>query len=214
MTVEVWHRSIHRGLPTTQPDSAGAGPLEGLRACGCGFSAPWRSPPRKATPRWRGGRGCAGCLPFCWCTKGDVVSVDRLGDVLWGPEAITDRVSAVHNLVSRLRAAGRPSVWTGRSRWSPVRRAASSRSTPRRSTHPVRPAGRDGPQPARRGPPGRRRTARRGAGALARHGVRRVRRRGLRPGGGNTMDPGRSVTSKFAAILTLARPTPCGCRES
>jgi hypothetical protein len=34
VTVEVWHRSIHRGLPTTQPDSAGCrtpGGAEGMR---------------------------------------------------------------------------------------------------------------------------------------------------------------------------------------
>ena len=34
---------------------------------------------------------------------GDIVSVDRLGDALWGGEAPIDRSSAVHNLVYRLR---------------------------------------------------------------------------------------------------------------
>ncbi|MGH3984739.1 MAG: AfsR/SARP family transcriptional regulator, partial [Pseudonocardiaceae bacterium] len=34
---------------------------------------------------------------------GDVVSVDRPGDALWGGEAPIDRSSAVHNLVYRLR---------------------------------------------------------------------------------------------------------------
>jgi DNA-binding SARP family transcriptional activator len=45
---------------------------------------------------------------------GEVVSINRLGDVLWGRDLPAHPTSAAHNLVSRLRSALRSSgTWRG-----------------------------------------------------------------------------------------------------
>ncbi|MGH3824782.1 MAG: AfsR/SARP family transcriptional regulator [Pseudonocardiaceae bacterium] len=69
------------------------GPVELTGRAGPGGSLPLRHSPRIRR-----------LLALLVVRAGGVVSVDRLADVLWGEQPPADPTSAVHNLVSRLRA--------------------------------------------------------------------------------------------------------------